>query len=150
MNRTCLGGDMARGKIVGSDTSRWCGRGESNPHGLVGHKLLRLTRLPVPPLPHRNQIDDSAVAIIVTSPFRVNHQSRGPPRAEPRKRPPRPAVNPLSARPEGTGSLREEEKDRSGFAGVSLTGWRGDSYPHAGLKSRSFSTDLTNRLFDVS
>ena len=31
--------------------SYWCGRGDLNPHGLVSHKLLRLARLPVPPLP---------------------------------------------------------------------------------------------------
>ena len=36
----------------------WCGRGDSNPHALVRHKLLRLARLPVPPLPQFGREND--------------------------------------------------------------------------------------------
>jgi proteasome lid subunit RPN8/RPN11 len=39
---------------------RWCGRGDSNPHGLP-HGILSPARLPVPPLPR--PVQDSAVDV---------------------------------------------------------------------------------------
>ena len=40
-------------RVAGSQVERgWCRRRESNPHALLGHKILSLARLPVPPRRH--------------------------------------------------------------------------------------------------